>query len=252
MAATRGDTYGTAASCREGRRGRDSGKKHAANSARSRACPTPSRPLAASSRASASIKDESTRSPTAFVEAARANPWIAALRSAVIPLLSGLGRLDEAHEQLAAEAAAGFDFPYNGRGSPRWLISSTSPPTSETRSLPRMLIERVAPFAGHVISLRGMKVNGAIARPLGRAATVLGDYDQAEHWFAIAHDIHNRLQAPYWAALGQLDHADLCLARHAEGDLQRARDFASTATATASEYGCAGLTKRAKALLAEL
>jgi hypothetical protein len=52
-------------------------------------------------------------------------------------------------------------------------------------------------------------------------------------------------------ALGQLDHADLCLARRADGDLERARELATTAAATAAEYGCAGLTRRAEALLAE-
>jgi hypothetical protein len=85
-----------------------------------------------------------------------------------------------------------------------------------------------------------------------RAATLLGDYDQAEEWFAIAHDIHAQLQAPYWTAHGRLDHADLCLARRADGDLERARNFATAAATTAAEYGCAGLTRRAEAVLADL
>jgi hypothetical protein len=87
-----------------------------------------------------------------------------------------------------------------------------------------------------------------MARPLARAATVLGDYDQAEQWFATAHDIHARLQAPYWTALGQLDHADLCLTRRGDGDLQRARQLITTAAQTAAEYGCAGLIRRAENL----
>ena len=64
--------------------------------------------------------------------------------------------------------------------------------------------------------------------------------------------IHERLQAPYWTALGQLDHADLCVARRADGDLDRARQLVTTAAATAAEYGCAGLSRRADALLADL
>jgi tetratricopeptide (TPR) repeat protein len=103
-----------------------------------------------------------------------------------------------------------------------------------------------------VISPSGVVVLGAVARPLARAATLLGDYDQAEAWFATAHDIHQRLQAPFWTALGQLDHADLCLARRADGDLEHARKLVTTAAATAAEYGCGGLTKRAAALLAEI
>jgi len=113
----------------------------------------------------------------------------------------------------------------------------------------RALTELLVPYADQVIVPGGVVVNGALARPLARAATLLGDYDQAERWFAIAHDIHGRLQAPYWTALGQLDHAELCLARRADGDVQRASELVTTATATATEYGCAGLTKRAEALL---
>jgi hypothetical protein len=95
-------------------------------------------------------------------------------------------------------------------------------------------------------------VLGALARPLARAATLLDDYEQAELWFATAHDIHTRLQAPYWLAKGQLDHADLCLARLAAGDTEHAHQLATTAAATAAEYGCAGLSKRAARLLADI
>ena len=121
-----------------------------------------------------------------------------------------------------------------------------------TSAAARTLVDRVAPFADHVVDPTAALVPGAIARPLAGAATLLGDYDQAEEWFAIAHDIHARLQAPFWTALGQLDHADLCLARRADGDLERARELVTTAAATAAEYGCAGLTERADRLLADL
>jgi hypothetical protein len=93
---------------------------------------------------------------------------------------------------------------------------------------------------------------GAIARPLARAAALLADYDQAERWFEMAHDIHNRLQAPFWIAAGQLDHADLCLLRHSDGDVSRARELGTSAAGTATEYGCADLTKRAASLLADI
>jgi hypothetical protein len=57
---------------------------------------------------------------------------------------------------------------------------------------------------------------------------------------------------PNWTARGQLDHADLCLTRRADSDLQRARDLATTAAATAAEYGCEGLSRRAANLLASV
>ena len=126
----------------------------------------------------------------------------------------------------------------------------TPPPPSPTAQSHARSKRSFAPYDTAIITA-GIFIQGAIARPLARLATLLGDYDQAEQWFVIAHDIHNRLRAPYWTALGQLDHADLCLVRRAEGDLQRAHDLATTAGTTAAEYGCAVLSTRAAALLTE-
>jgi hypothetical protein len=120
------------------------------------------------------------------------------------------------------------------------------------RAAARTLVDRGAPFATHVISPTATLVKGAMARPLACCATVLEEYDQAEEWFAIAHDIHTRLEAPFLSSLGQLDHADLCLARRADGDVDRARALSTTAAVTAAQYGYAGLTKRAAKLLAAI
>ena len=187
-----------------------------------------------------------------FIDAARDNPSIAVLRAAVAAMLTHLGRLDEANERLRAEAAADFDFPYDMTwlGSMSDLLDAAAATGNQTAA--RALVDRVAPFAAHLAETTAALLSGVIARPLARAATLLGDYDQAEEWFAMAHEIHARLHAPFWTALGQLDHADLCLARRADGDVERARELATTAAATAAEYGCAGLTKRAEELLAGL
>ncbi len=183
-----------------------------------------------------------------FIDAARDDPSIASLRATVVLLMCEVGRTGEAAERLADEARRGFDFPRDHS----YLAALTA--LVEAAALTRheesahVLLEQLTPFATHVLC-SGPTVSGSVARPLARAATMLGDYDQAEQWFATAHDIHTKLQAPFWTARGQLDLAELCLARRAEGDLPRARDLAAAASAIAVEYGCAGLTKRAEALL---
>jgi hypothetical protein len=163
--------------------------------------------------------------------------------------LCEVGRIDEASERLAAEVATGFDFPYDNT----WLsamsrLLDVAASAGQAR-FARTLVDRIAPYATQVIAPAASIVNGAAARPLARAATLLGNHDQAEAWFATAHTLHARLQAPSFIALTQLDHADLCLARHANGDLERARQLATSAAATADEYGCDTLTKRASVLL---
>ena len=187
-----------------------------------------------------------------FLEVARDNPSIAALRSTLPSMLSDLGRLEEANERLEQEAAGGYDYPYDSL----WLVSmmnlaDAAATTANTRVAAAM-IQRLEPFADHVVCPSGDFVLGANARPLARAATALGRHEQAEQWFALAHDVHERLQAPFWIARGRLDHADLCLARRADGDLDRARELATTAAQLAAEYGCNGLTERAALLLAAL
>jgi tetratricopeptide (TPR) repeat protein len=186
-----------------------------------------------------------------FIEAARQNPDIAALRSAIPCLLSDVGRLDEAREKLAAEAALGFNYPYNVTWVAALVNLTDAAVTTCDVASSTTLLERLVPFAGHVVNV-GVLTLGAVARPLARAATLLGNHDQAEQWFATAHDIHQRLQTPYWTARGQLDHADLCLARSDDEELDRARQLATTAAGTAIEYGCAGLRTRAEELLSKL
>ncbi len=187
-----------------------------------------------------------------FVDVARDNPSIAALRAAVPFLLSEIGRMDEARSLLLAEAANDFEFPYNGM----WLsgMSNFLDAAANTResSAARVLLDRVSPFVTDLVSPSPVLVDGVVARSLARCATLLGDYDRAEAWFAIAHGTHERLRAPYWTALGQLGHAELCLARRTDGDLERARELVTTAATTAAEYGCAGLTRRATGLLEAL
>jgi class 3 adenylate cyclase/tetratricopeptide (TPR) repeat protein len=183
-----------------------------------------------------------------FVQAAEDRPELPALRSAVPVLLCELGRPDEAGAKL--EAAVDFDYPYDSL----WITALTTvfDAAVDLRDAPVVatLLERLAPFVNQVVAPDGMIAFGAVARPLARAATLLGNYDAAERWFAIAHDIHRRLQVPYWTARGQLDHADFCLARRAEGDVERAHNLATDAAATAAEYGCAALSRRAADLLA--
>jgi class 3 adenylate cyclase/tetratricopeptide (TPR) repeat protein len=187
-----------------------------------------------------------------FLDVARDNPSIVSLRVAIPMLLGELGRIDEAAERLAAEAETNYEIPYHMIWMDGMENLLQAAAYVGDRATARALVHRGAPFAMQVDSPTATLVRGAFARPLACCATVLGEYDQAEEWFSMAHDGNALLQAPFYIALGQLDHADLCLARRTDGDIERARDLVTTAAATAAEYGCAGLTRRADALLADL
>ncbi len=187
-----------------------------------------------------------------FVDAARDNPSVAALPSAVVSLLCELGRIDEASVQLAAEAATGFDFPYDGT----WLASMSNlidaAATVQDPASARTLVERVAPFATHHRNRwsQGERCHRPPARPRRHPAGGLRPGRAV---------VRDRTRHPQPTPNPLLDRTrptrscrDLCFARHAEGDLQRACDLASAAAATADDYGCTGLAKRAAALLTAL
>jgi len=112
------------------------------------------------------------------------------------------------------------------------------------------LYELLLPYAARFVYISCVDF-GAAARPLGRLATLLGRYDDAEDHLRAALAMHERMQAPYWIARTQADLADLALARDADGDTRQAWDLIDTAQRTVDHYGYAGLQPRIDRLVAQ-
>src|SRR5262249_54542832 len=87
-----------------------------------------------------------------MLDCARDSPSIAALRAVVPMLLCEAGRIEDARERLAAEAAAGFDFPYDGSWLNEMFDLLDAAASTASADAARMLIERVAPYARQVVS----------------------------------------------------------------------------------------------------
>jgi hypothetical protein len=143
-----------------------------------------------------------------FLDAARDNPSISALRSSIPRMLCELGRFDESSSALRGGGGTRVRLPVrqhlarlHEEPPRRCGEHGGSPGNANTCRSGR-------PMAWAGIVPAAVIVDGAIARPLARGATLLGDYDRAEEWIGVAHEIHVRLQAPFFIALGQLDHAD--------------------------------------------
>ena len=60
-----------------------------------------------------------------------------------------------------------------------------------------LLYQRLSPFADRVIFTHAA-VEGAVARPLGRLAVMLGRQREAEELFDRAMKIHEHIGSPYW------------------------------------------------------
>jgi class 3 adenylate cyclase/tetratricopeptide (TPR) repeat protein len=93
---------------------------------------------------------------------------------------------------------------------------------------------------------------GPMAHYLGILAAVLGRYREAEIHFAAAAELNERLQVPFHLARTQLEWARVLSERAGPGDVDRARALLEDAAATADEFGCAQVERRARRLLDEL
>src|SRR5262249_7885732 len=78
---------------------------------------------------------------------------------------------------------------------------------------------------------------GAVARPLGLLATVLGRHDAAERHFEKALEMNARIRARIWVAHTQHDYARMLVARDQPRDREKAAALAAQALATAREVG---------------
>src|SRR5207237_7768239 len=96
----------------------------------------------------------------------------------------------------------------------------------------------------------GPLVRTTIAHELGRLATVLGRYEEAEEHFAHAERIAEELQAPFHLSRAHLDWGRMLLARRGDGDGERAVELLQRARDLAGRYGCGGVERDANAALA--
>jgi tetratricopeptide (TPR) repeat protein len=185
-----------------------------------------------------------------FAAAAEENASIDALRAAVIAVCLATGNVDEARRRYRDERAAGFDFTFQYS----WFqcmgeLSDAAVELGDHEGA-ATLYDRLSPYAERLSFVHAVPPR-PMARSLGRLAALLGRHDDAEHHFATALDLCERLRAPFWRARTLLDHAESIEARGG-ADANRAREMATTASALALEYGCAGLSTRGAALLARL
>jgi hypothetical protein len=88
----------------------------------------------------------------------------------------------------------------------------------------------------------GVSSFGAVDRYLGLLAATTGDLDAADHHFAAAAALHERIGAPIWLARTQLDWARMLRRRRGAGDEDRAETLLSEALGLVAPIGCPIIT----------
>jgi len=111
------------------------------------------------------------------------------------------------------------------------------------------LYDALLPWSDQV-AWTGTTAGRSVAEAVGRVATTLGRFHEAESHLAHAIDVHRRLAAPAWTAGSLLAAADLYATRRGPGDLERA-NIALTEAGTLADSVGAGTIVRKSAALAE-
>ena len=177
-------------------------------------------------------------------------PAVPLFRALLAQAYCDLGRFDEARSTFA---------PLAGSGLGNQVFDYFAAPTAAVLAVvctelgdlqgAAALSEVITPYADQVASHPLMWL-GAFSHHLGRLATVLGRFSEADDRFRAAAATHERLAAPTWLARTRLEWARMLVTRGEPGDGARAVDLARQALVAARDLGLAGLERQAAAMLA--
>lgn len=180
------------------------------------------------------------------------NPTIPAWRTAVMTAYCELGRNDEAEDLFDVGLSTGFsDLPFDIAWPQAAVQYADCAADLRRADAAPTLYDQLLPYADRFAFL-SCTDSGALSRPLGRLATLLGRYDDADRRLHDALAMHEHMGARFWTGRTRIDQAELCLARRTDGDLVSARDHLDAAQRIADEYGLGGLQLRIDRLRADL
>jgi DNA-binding SARP family transcriptional activator/DNA polymerase III delta prime subunit len=160
------------------------------------------------------------------------------------------GQIDTAAGLFDEFVATGFAHPTNNVG---WLMFVTEcawlcARFNRVDCVPP-LRSRLEPYADQLVvfSFAG-GVTGSVAYYLGLLCTTVGDWPEAEAYFAAAAATHERIGALPWLARTRLEWARMLLVRNEPGDDKRADELVSLALHTAQDLGLPTLERDALGL----
>lgn len=161
---------------------------------------------------------------------------------------SQVGRAGEALEVLERFAEVGFDrIPFNVMWLPTVCSLSEVAAAAGREAEAKALLEMLAPYADR-FSADVVWCTGSVSRYLGRLATALGDWDQAESYLDRASEHHAGIGAERLLNRTRLAQVELLLARDAPGDREAAAGLLEAAETSARREGQGGVEARCREL----
>jgi class 3 adenylate cyclase/tetratricopeptide (TPR) repeat protein len=183
-----------------------------------------------------------------LAEAEADNPGLPGFAAGLAIAYAEADQLDHARQYLQAFAAKGFALPLEGA----WLTAiadyAGAAIECQDTSCAGPLFDQLAPWINQ-LSFSGTTTEGPVTHYLGGLATVLGRYDDANAYFALAAAFSDRVGAKFFAARTGLLWGKMLAERRAPGDTEKARELLTTAHTVAAAHGYGNVQRRAAAAL---
>src|SRR5262249_104104 len=160
---------------------------------------------------------------------------VALLRFLVADLYCRLGRTEEAHAILDQFAETEFYIWVDNDKLAGWCLLAEVCSVLDDSTHASTLYELLLPHAHRNAVSHPVCAFGPVSRYLGLLATTLERSEDAERHFEAALEMNQRMGARPWVAHTEHDHAQVLLARGAEGDETKAAELLGAALATAQE-----------------
>lgn len=179
-------------------------------------------------------------------------PTYPVLRCVLAQLLAELGRDAEATEVLGSFRDDFSDLPMNDEWVFGMTLLAEAVASLGDGTRATVLYELLEPYAGRIAVSPPDAAAGAVARPLGMLAAMLGRREDAERHFEAAVALNERTGARPWVVLAEQDYASLLADSDESSDRARALELAGRALAGARELGMNRVADRAERLIARL
>jgi DNA-binding SARP family transcriptional activator len=187
----------------------------------------------------------------AVEDAAAQYPQMVGWRCALASIYAQFKRPEQARQELDALAHADFcDFPRDVNWLPN--LSALSGAVVFLGDIPRahLLYQLLLPYANRCVVIGALQCTGSVSRPLGRLATTMSRYEDAEQHFEQALQMNTQIRAPLWIGHTQHDYARMLLLRHRAGDRDKAYELLEQALAAGQDLGLTALADKTRPLLA--